>query len=120
MKILKVKQGKDNFLVNDFSSVPNDPSNTDYQAVQKWIADGEIIGPEFTTLEKIDNLRQTLIDSRKKYLLDTDFRVLRFVDEGANYPDEIKAKRIQARQEINLIGAATTITSLNKINKVFE
>ena len=120
MKILKVKQVKDNFLVNDLFSVPNDPSNSDRQAIQKWVFEGGIVEPEFTTLEEIDNLRQSLIPSRIKYLLDTDFRVLRFIDEGTDYPGEIKTKRIQARKEINAIQAGTTFAKINLFTVDFK
>ena len=65
-------------------------------------------------------LAENLIKSRKDYLGNTDFRVLRFIDEGAPYPDEIKTKRTQARREIKEIEACTTLTALNQFNEVFE
>lgn len=69
---------------------------------------------------KRNNIKDFLISSRKSYLKATDFRVLRFIDEGTPYPDEIKSKRILARQEINEIEACTTLTALNQFSEVFE
>lgn len=120
MEIGKIKFQKNGFLVNDAVFVPEASDNSDYQKIQKWIAEGGIVEPEFTTSEKKENLRQKLIASRVDYLSSTDFRVLRFIDEGLPYPDEIKDKRIQARQEINAIKATTTLTALNEFSEVFE
>lgn len=75
--------------------------------------------PSSTTIKK-ERKKESLILSRKKYLNNTDFRVLRFIDEGMSYPDEIKTKRIQARREINDIEAATTLAALNEFSEVFE
>lgn len=46
-----VKTNGDGFLVNSNMSVPNDPNNTDYQAVQRWIEEGNTPEPEFTQAE---------------------------------------------------------------------
>lgn len=120
MLIETVKQTQSGYLINGSISVPNDPTNSDCQIVQKWISEGGVVQPEFTTSEKTNNLRQSLIASRVKYLLDTDFRVLRFIDEGTDYPNEIKAKRIRARQEINEIQAATTFAKINLFSVDFK
>jgi len=48
MNIEKIKQIQSGYLVNDTTFVPNDPSNTDYQAVQEWIAGGGVVEPEFS------------------------------------------------------------------------
>lgn len=73
-----------------------------------------------STEGKKELLRKKLIQSRKGFLQKEDFRVLRFVEEGTPYPDEIKNKRIKARQEINEIEACTTLTALNQFSEVFE
>ena len=33
------------YFVNGTMSVPLDPANTDYQAVQEWIAEGGVVEP---------------------------------------------------------------------------
>ena len=43
MQITKVKEQKNGYLVNDSIFVPNAQDNSDYQAVQKWIADGGVV-----------------------------------------------------------------------------
>jgi len=43
MKITKVQEQKNSYLVNDSIFVPNAQDNSDYQAVQKWIADGGVV-----------------------------------------------------------------------------
>jgi hypothetical protein len=43
MQITKVQEQKNGYLVNDSIFVPNAQENSDYQAIQKWIADGGII-----------------------------------------------------------------------------
>ena len=48
MGIQKIKQTKNGYLVNESTFVPNDPYNTDYQAVQEWIAEGGVVEPEFS------------------------------------------------------------------------
>ena len=48
MNIEKIKQIQNGYLVNELIFVPNDPYNTDYQAVQEWIAEGGVVEPEFS------------------------------------------------------------------------
>lgn len=40
MQIETVKELKNGYLVNDSMSVPSDPKNSDFQKIQKWIAEG--------------------------------------------------------------------------------
>lgn len=51
MKIETVKYSGSNYLVNGSINIPSDPRNSDYQSVQKWIANGGIVEEEFTTTE---------------------------------------------------------------------
>jgi hypothetical protein len=73
-----------------------------------------------STEEKKTNIKSEAIRSRMSYLLSTDWYVNREIDQSNSYPQEIKDKRIQARQEINDIEAATTLTALYKFNIYFE
>ena len=62
MQINKVKKTKNGYLVNDSISVPNCEQNSDYQAIQKWIAAGGSVEPEFLDAE----LLQKVKDSKKE------------------------------------------------------
>lgn len=66
MLIETTKQTQNGYLVNDSISVPNDPTNSDYQAIQEWIANGGIVQPEFTEEELLKNAR----DKKLKELTD--------------------------------------------------
>ncbi len=61
MKIEKVKDLEVSYLVNDFLYVPKSFDNSDYQKIQKWIADGGIVEEEDvlakTKSEKITQIK---------------------------------------------------------------
>lgn len=63
MKIEKVKQQKNSYLVNDSMSVPIDEQNVDYQKVQKWISLGGVVQEfdflEYVKAEKISQIKNT-------------------------------------------------------------
>lgn len=120
MNIESVKIKNNGYLLNSIYFVPNDPENTYFKEIQKWITNGNTPEAEFTTSECKENLRQKLIAVRKKYLQDTDFRVLRFIDENTPYPNEVKEKRILARSEINEIELCTTLSQLDEFSEAFE
>lgn len=86
------------------------------------LTDDEIVefSKQPSTEEKKRNIKSEAIRSRKSYLLSTDWYVNREIDKPNSYLQEIRDKRIQARQEINDIEAATTLTALNKFNINFE
>lgn len=43
MQIETIKQLKNGYLVNGSMSVPNDTKNSDFQKIQKWIAEGGVV-----------------------------------------------------------------------------
>lgn len=61
MQILSVKEFKETYLVNGETSVPKSPDNSDYQKIQRWIADGGVVEKEDilakTKLEKIAKIK---------------------------------------------------------------
>ena len=61
-----VKIHSSGYLVNGVRSVPNDPSNRDYQAVQDWITEGNTPDPEFTPAEELANAKQSKIEELKR------------------------------------------------------
>jgi hypothetical protein len=60
MFIETVKQTQNGYLINGSICVPNDPTNSDCQTVQKWIAEGGEVELEFTLPESIDKKLQEL------------------------------------------------------------
>ena len=61
MQILSAKEFSDTYLVNGEIIVPKNPDNSDYQKIQRWIADGGVIEREDilakTKLEKIAKIK---------------------------------------------------------------
>lgn len=55
----------------------------------------------------------------KDYLNKTDWYIIRLADSGDVVPDEVKTKRTQARDNIDIIEACTTFDKLNQINTDF-
>lgn len=72
------------------------------------------LSPTELTNYKKENLKNNLISVRRSYLFSTDWYTSRAVDEPNSYPEEIKNKRILARQEINDIEACTTLAALEQ------
>jgi len=73
-----------------------------------------------TEEEEITRLKNAAISSRKNYLTNTDWYVIRETDEPNSYPIEIKNKRTQAREEINSIQTATTLEDIQSFNSDFS
>jgi hypothetical protein len=69
-----------------------------------------------TTEEKKTTKKALLIAPRLTYLQKTDWFIAKEFDEPNSYPQEVKDKRILARQEINAIEACTTLTALNEFS----
>jgi len=44
--IEKVKEMEQCYIVNDCNAVPKNPDNSDYQKIQRWIADGGVVEKE--------------------------------------------------------------------------
>lgn len=69
MQITKVQEQKNGYLVNDSIFVPNAQDNSDYQAIQKWIADGGIVEAfdylAEAKLAKIAQLKTNLISAKE-------------------------------------------------------
>ena len=70
--------------------------------------------------EKIIRLKNTAISSRKNYLTNTDWYVIREFDQPNSYPIEIKNKRIRARTEINDIQSEEQLERLDSFTNNFS
>lgn len=84
MQIQKVKELEKTYLVNDSIAVPKNPDNSDYQWVQKWIADGGVAEKEDQLpqlkLQKISQIK--LIRDQKNTAPLTDYKAFLIDDEG--------------------------------------
>lgn len=66
MIISSVKTTETGYVVNGKHHVTAAPDNTDYQAVQAWIADGNTPEPEFTPAEALKKARDDKLAELKR------------------------------------------------------
>lgn len=86
MKIEKVKEMESCYIVNDCNAVPKNSENSDYQQIQKWIAEGGVVEKEDllakAKLKKISEIKS--IRDQKNIEPITDFEAFLLDDEGNN------------------------------------
>ena len=84
MQISSVKLMSGSYLINNSISVPQDQANSDYQAIQKWIAEGGVVEKEDllakAKLKKIAEIKS--IRDQKNIEPITDFQAFLFDNEG--------------------------------------
>lgn len=84
MKIEKVKEMESCYIVNDCNAVPKNSENSDYQQIQKWVAEGGIVEKEDllakAKLKKISEIK-SIRDQRNIDPI-TDFEAFLFDEEG--------------------------------------
>ncbi len=66
--IQTVKLQDNGYLVNGNIFVPNAPGNKDYQAIQEWIALGNIPAPQYSEEEVLAKTKKELIDAIQTHL----------------------------------------------------
>lgn len=116
MQITKVQKQKNGYLVNDSIFVPNAQDNSDYQAIQKWIADGGIV-------EAFDYLAEAKVVKTAQcqtYLEGTDWQAAAFIKYGRPVDANVSENCLKAKQWKIDIAACTTLEELNNININFE
>lgn len=99
-EIFEYKLIKDSFYNIENIPTPNiEVSEDDWQSAVNINAncyeDGKFIIKDFRTASEILQLE---IDKFKKVLTDTDWYVIRYMDEGTEIPEDIKLSRINARE----------------------
>lgn len=87
---------------------------------QKWIYENiKILENPQEEIEsesnKIKRLKNKAIFIRSSYLQTTDWYILRELDNPNSYPNEVKKKRILARNQINEIEKILTLEEANSI-----
>ena len=81
-------------------------SDEDYEQFQEALNNGEEIQSDKNGFPVIVKKRKSVnpqlrIDELEKYLLETDWYAIRFVDNGEKIPSDIQKKRQEAREEIS-------------------
>lgn len=106
--IISVKVQGSGWLLNNVMHVPgNAPGNREYELIKQWLAEGNIPEPEFTEKELQITSINKQIKEAKTYLADTAWYVERLNDpsSGKAIPEDVLAKRVEARELINTIEA---------------
>jgi hypothetical protein len=116
MQITKVQKQKNGYLVNDSMSVPIAQDNSDYQAVQKWIADGGVV----EAFDALAEAKLTKIAQCQTYLESTDWQAAAFIKYGRTIDANVSKNCLKAKQWKIDIAACTTLEELNAININFE
>ncbi len=89
MKIEKIKEMESCYIVNDCNAVPKNSENSDYQQIQKWVAEGGIVEKEDllskARLKKISEIKS--IRDQKNIEPITDFEAF-LLDEDGNKTEQ--------------------------------
>lgn len=87
MQITTVKKQKSGYLVNNSIFVPNDIYNSDYKEVQKWIANGSVVGDEFTLAEiklnKIEEIKAIRDSKNVEPIVEVSAEILNANGQGS-------------------------------------
>lgn len=107
MEIKTVKIQGQGYLLNGSMRVPKAEGNREYELIKQWLTEGNIPEPEFTEKELQITSINKQIQEAKTYLADTAWYVERLNDpsSGKAIPEDVLAKRAEARELINTIEA---------------
>lgn len=107
MEIQTVKISGQGYLLNGSMSVPKADGNREYELIKQWLAEGNIPEPEFTEEELQITSINKQIQEAKIYLASTAWYVERLNDpsSGKAIPEDVLAKRAEARELINTLEA---------------
>ena len=100
MNITTVKLQNIGWLVNDNTSVPNDPNNSDCVDVLAWIEEGNTPAPQFTDEEIAANTQEVTNATSRAYLASTDWYIVRRAETSEGVPSDIITARAAARDAI--------------------
>ena len=112
MEIISVKTQGQGYLLNGTMSVPgNADGNKEYELIKQWLQEGNAPEPEFTEEELQITSINKQIQEAKIYLADTAWYVERLNDpsSGKAIPEEVLAKRAEAREVINTLEAELAV-----------
>ena len=80
-------------------SVPLDPANRHYQLIQKWIAEGNTIAPQFTDEEIAKQKAEQAKAKAQQYLNETDWIVTK-IAEIQLAGDDVEALKVKYATEL--------------------
>ena len=105
--IQTVKIQGQGYLLNGTMSVPKADGNREYELIKQWLAEGNTPAPEFTEKELLITSINKQIQESKTYLASTAWYVERLNDpsSGKAIPEDVLAKRVEARELINMLEA---------------
>ena len=104
MNIETVKIQGNGYLLNGTMSVPKADGNREYELIKEWLKDNTP-EPEFTEEEIRLQEINSQIQEAKQYLTETGWYIERLNDpsSGKAIPEEVIAKRAEARELINTL-----------------
>jgi hypothetical protein len=94
--IESVKIAGEGYLVNGSMSVPKADGNRHYEEIKVWL-ETNTPEPEFTEAEIAAQELQVAISEAKTLLADTDFYVIRQMEEGIEIPADVQTARSEAK-----------------------
>lgn len=106
--IQTVKIQCQSYLLNGTMHVQgNADGNREYELIKQWLSEGNTPEPEFTEEELQITSINKQIQEAKTYLAGTAWYVERLNDpsSGKAIPEEVLAKRVEARELINILEA---------------
>ena len=93
MKIESVKLQNGGYVINDNLFVPAAEGNRDYRAVQKWIADGGNVEPEFSEEKILQNKVAKKKAERDAKLRETDIYLVADFPISSEKLEQMKSYR---------------------------
>ena len=97
----KEKRGSSSIKrLSDSANIPNAIGNTDWQAYQQWLSEGNTPEPAETAEEIATREQQEINASAIAYLAETDWYLLRQLDGGVAMTAKMKAERAKRRLEV--------------------
>ena len=101
MEIESVKIQGQGYLLNGSMSVPQANGNREYELIKEWLAQGNVLEPEFTEEELAKQEINSKVQEAKQYLQSTDHKFyLGYKPKEGEDLVAIEIKRDEAREYI--------------------
>lgn len=109
--IQNVKVQGTGYMLNGTMSVPKADGNKEYELIKQWMSEGNTPESEFTEEELQITSINNQIQEAKTYLASTAWYVERLNDpsSGKAIPEDVLAKRAEARELINTLEAELAV-----------
>lgn len=101
MIISQVKKQGEFFVING-KTIPNDPQNSDFKEIEKWVAGGGVVDPEFTTSELLEEARALKISELKNH---RDSRICKPTPQTISYDGVLSNKSFNfSEKDVSKVG----------------